>query len=366
MPDEGRAPLSTDSEGWQPYYAATRARPPRAPRSRTMPREIRLAARPNGLPQESNFELAESSLPEPADGEVLVRNLYMSVDPYMRGRMNDVQSYTPPFQLGRPLEGGAVGRVERSRNPDFREGDHVASNLGWREQFVSDGRGLGRIDPAVAPVSAYLGILGGTGLTAYVGLLDLGRPKPGETVFVSAAAGAVGSVVGQIAKLKGCRVVGSAGSQAKIDFLTELGFDAAINYREEELLTALTRHSPDGIDVYFDNVGGDHLQAALALMNPFGRIPACGMISQYNNTTPAPGPNNLTNIVRNRLTVQGFIISDHLDRRPAFLEDMGTWLSEGRVRNRETIVEGLEHAPQALIGLLQGENIGKMLVKLAD
>ena len=332
-----------------------------------MPREIRLTARPVGLPQETDFELAETSLPELAEGEVLVRNLYMSVDPYMRGRMNDVQSYTPPFRLGEPLDGGAVGRVDRSRHPDFQAGDHVTSNLGWREQFVSDGRGLTRVDPAVAPVAAYLGILGGTGLTAYVGLLDIGRPKPGETVFVSAAAGAVGSVVGQIAKLKGCRVVGSAGSPAKIDFLlNELGFDAAINYRAEELVSALSRHCPNGIDVYFDNVGGDHLQAALALLNPFGRVPACGMISQYNNTEPAPGPNNLTNIVRNRLTLQGFIISDHLDRRAAFLAEMATWLHEGRIRNRETVVTGLEHAPRALIGLLQGENIGKMLVKLAE
>jgi NADPH-dependent curcumin reductase CurA len=332
-----------------------------------MAREIRLAARPFGLPKESDFELAESSVPEPEDGQILVRNLLMSVDPYMRGRMNDVKSYTPPFKLGAPLEGGAVGRVERSRNPDFKAGDHVSNNLGWREAFVSDGRGLSRIDPSVAPLTAYLSALGGTGLTAYVGLLDIGKPKPGETVFVSAAAGAVGSLVGQIAKIKGCRVVGSAGSRAKVDFLrNELRFDAAINYHEENLEEALARHCPDGIDVYFDNVGGDHLQAALGLMNPFGRIPACGMISQYNNTTPAPGPNNLTNIVRSRLTLQGFIISDHLDRRPAFIAEMGAWLREGKVKSRETIVEGLENAPHALIGLLQGENTGKMLVKLAD
>lgn len=332
-----------------------------------MPREIRLAARPVGLPKPSDFELAETPAREPGAGELRVRNLYMSVDPYMRGRMNDVKSYTPPFALGKALEGGAVGRVERSNHPNFSVGDYVSSSLGWRDEFVSDGSGLGKIDAAAAPPTAYLGVLGGTGLTAYVGLLDLGRPKPGETVFVSAAAGAVGSVVGQIAKLKGCRVVGSAGSPAKIAYLRdELGFDAAIDYHAEPLEQALARACPDGIDVYFDNVGGDHLQAALALMNPFGRIPACGMISQYNNATPVPGPNNLTAIVRSRLTVQGFIISDHLDRRSAFLADMTTWLRAGAVKSRETIVEGLEHAPTALIGLLQGENIGKMLVKLAD
>ena len=332
-----------------------------------MSREIRLAARPVGFPKDSDFQLTESTLAEPGEGEVLVRNLYMSVDPYMRGRMNDVKSYSPPFKLGEPLEGGAVGRVERSRNPNFKEGDIVGNNLGWREAFVSDGRGLARIDAKAAPTTAYLGVLGGTGLTAYVGLLDIGKPKPGETVFVSAAAGAVGSIAGQIARIKGCRVVGSAGSREKVNFLVnELGFDAAINYREGNLDQALAAHCPNGIDVYFDNVGGDHLQAALGLMNAFGRISACGMISQYNNAQPVPGPNNLTNIVRNRLLVQGFIISDHLDRRAAFLADMSAWIREGEIKHRETVVEGLENAPRAFLGLLQGENTGKMLVKLSD
>ena len=332
-----------------------------------MSQEIRLAARPVGFPKDSDFQLTESTLAEPGEGEVLVRNLYMSVDPYMRGRMNDVKSYSPPFKLGEPLEGGAVGRVERSRNPNFKEGDIVSNNLGWREAFVSDGRGLARIDAKAAPTTAYLGVLGGTGLTAYVGLLDIGKPKPGETVFVSAAAGAVGSIAGQIARIKGCRVVGSAGSREKVNFLVnELGFDAAINYREGNLDQALAAHCPNGIDVYFDNVGGDHLQAALGLMNAFGRISACGMISQYNNAQPVPGPNNLTNIVRNRLLVQGFIISDHLDRRAAFLADMSAWIREGEIKHRETVVEGLENAPRAFLGLLQGENTGKMLVKLSD
>jgi NADPH-dependent curcumin reductase CurA len=329
-------------------------------------REIRLAARPNGEPRDSDFDLVETELPEPGDGQLLVRNLWMSVDPYMRGRMNDVKSYTPPFKLGEALEGGAIGRVERSNNPGFAAGDIVQHNLGWRDAFISDGRGLGKLDATLAPPQAYLGVLGGTGLTAYVGLLDIGKPQPGETVFVSAAAGAVGSIVGQIAKIAGCRVVGSAGSAAKVSWLlNDLGFDAAFDYHGG-VDDQLARACPDGIDIYFDNVGGDHLQAALALMNPFGRIPACGMISQYNNATPQPGPNNLTNIVRQRLTLRGFIISDHLDRRADFLRDMSGWLREGKVKSQETVVQGLENAPRAFMGLLHGENTGKMLVKLAD
>jgi NADPH-dependent curcumin reductase CurA len=328
--------------------------------------EVRLAARPVGLPKESDFQFAERDLPEPRDGEVLVRNIYMSVDPYMRGRMNDAKSYAPPFAIGEPLYGGAVGRIEQSRYPGLEPGDYVSNSLGWREAFVAEGKGLSRIDAKAAPASAYLGVIGGPGLTAYVGLLDIGKPKPGETVFVSGAAGAVGSAVGQIAKISGCRVVGSAGSQEKVDFLlNELGFDAAFNYKEVDLEKALDEACPNGIDVYFDNVGGDHLQAALNHMNMFGRIPACGMISQYNNTEPVPGPNNLRLIVSNRLLVKGFIISDHMDRMPAFVADMGRWLREGKVRYRETVVEGLENAPRALIGLLRGENTGKMLVRLA-
>jgi NADPH-dependent curcumin reductase CurA len=330
-------------------------------------REIRLAARPVGEPREGDFELAETRVGEPAEGEVLVRNLIMSVDPYMRGRMNDVKSYVPPFQLGQPLEGAAIGRVEVSHNPRLSEGDLVMSQLGWRECFVSDGRGLSRVDTSLGPPSAHLGILGGTGFTAHYGLLEIGQPKPGETVFVSAAAGAVGTAVGSIAKLKGCRVVGSAGSDAKVAFLQdELGFDAAFNYKSADLEVALGEACPDGVDIYFDNVGGDHLQAALNHMNPFGRIPACGMISLYNSATPVPGPTNLALIVRQRLTVKGFIISDHFDRRRQFLEDTAAWLREGRVKNVETVVEGIENAPRAFIGLLHGENVGKMVVRLGE
>ena len=331
----------------------------------TVNREVRLAARPVGLPKATDFQLVETEVPEPQDGEILVRTIFMSVDPYMRGRMNDVKSYVPPFELGQPLQGGAVGRVERSRNRDYREGDYVQSSFGWREYFVSNGAGLGKVEPLAGSLSAHLGVLGGTGLTAYVGLLDIGQPKDGETVFVSAAAGAVGSIVGQIAKLKGCHVVGSAGSDAKVAFIRdELGFDAAFNYKTTGIEDALAQTCPDGIDVYFENVGGDHLQAALNHMNPFGRIPVCGMISVYNNDAPAPGPNNLGTIVRQRLLAKGFIISDHLDRRAAFVADMSAWIREGKVKSRETIVEGIDNAPAAFIGLLQGENIGKMLVKL--
>jgi NADPH-dependent curcumin reductase CurA len=331
----------------------------------TVNREVHLAARPVGLPKEGDFELVETEIPEPGEGEILVRNIFMSVDPYMRGRMNDVKSYVPPFQLRQPLQGGALGRVERSSHPGYRKGELVTSGLGWREFFVSDGTGISKVDASVRPVSAHLGVLGGTGFTAYVGLLDIGQPVVGETVFVSAAAGAVGSVAGQVAKIKGCRVVGSAGSDEKVAWLrNELGFDAAFNYRTTGLEEALSQTCPNGIDVYFDNVGGDHLQAALNHMNPFGRIPACGMISNYNNASPAPGPNNLGQIVRQRLLMKGFIISDHADRRPAFNSEMTAWLSDGRVRNRETIVHGIENAAAALIGLLQGENLGKMLVKV--
>lgn len=329
-------------------------------------REIHLAARPNGWPKPSDFKLVETDIPSPGDGEVLIRNLYMSVDPYMRGRMNDVVSYSPPFRLNAPMEGGAVGRVERSNNPAFKEGAHVTGSIGWREYHLSNGNGLTVVDPAAAPLSAHLGVLGGTGLTAYVGMLDIGRVKAGETVFVSAAAGAVGSVAGQIAKVAGCRVIGSAGADDKVAYLKdELGFDGAFNYKSTPPVQALAELCPDGIDVYFENVGGDHLQAAIEHMLPFGRIAACGMISQYNNATPAAGPNNLTQIVRKRLTMQGFIISDHLGRREAFVRDVSGWLREGKLTYRETVVDGIDHAVDAFLALLRGDNTGKMLVRLA-
>jgi NADPH-dependent curcumin reductase CurA len=334
--------------------------------SQTVSREIRLKHRPVGLPQESDFELVSVPLPQPGAGAVLVRNLYMSVDPYMRGRMIDQPSYVQPFQVGQPLDGGCVGQVVQSQSDKLQVGDHVLGRKGWREYYVSDGGDLTRVDASLAPVQAYLGTLGMPGLTAYVGLLDIGRPKAGETVFVSAAAGAVGTVVCQIAKLKGCRVVGSAGSPNKVDWLREVaGVDAALNYKDVESLTAeLGRLCPHGIDVYFENVGGAHLEAALEHMNPFGRIALCGMISHYNETEPGSGPRNLRVAVRKRLTLQGFIVSDHLQRQAQFYADMGAWIAAGKIKWQETIVDGIERAPQAFIGLFKGENLGKMLVRL--
>jgi NADPH-dependent curcumin reductase CurA len=333
--------------------------------SEIMNREIRLAAHPVGWPKASDFELVETSLPEPAEGEVLARNIYMSVDPYMRRRMVDQKSYMPGFQLGEALQGGAIGRVLASKAPDFSEGDFVSSMLGWREYFAAPGAILRKIDPKGAPLSYHLGVLGMPGLTAYVGLLDIGQPKAEETVFVSAASGAVGSVVGQIAKLEGCRVVGSAGSDAKVKLLREeLGFDAAFNYREVKLDAALAEACPEGIDIYFDNVGGAQLDAALLRMNPFGRIPACGMISQYNVEGPPPGLRYLATIIANRITLKGFIVSDHFNRLPDFQADMSRWLSEGKIVVKETVIEGIENAVAAFLGMLRGENIGKMIVKL--
>lgn len=330
-------------------------------------REIRLKKHPVGMPRESDFELAEVPIAEPKEGEVLVHNIYMSVDPYMRGRMIDRESYTPPFKLGEPLSGGSVGQVVVSNLDMFQVGDYVLSMHGWREYFVSASAGLTKIDPTLAPIRAFLGTVGMTGMTAYVGLMDIGQPKKGETVFVSAAAGAVGSVVCQIAKIKGCRVVGSAGSEEKITWLiNEAGVDAAFNYKKtENLISELRMHCPNGIDIYFENVGGQHLEAALQLMNNFGRIPVCGLISQYNAIKPQPGPYNLAYILTKRLTIKGFIISDHYDRLPHFFADMNQWIADGEMKWNETIIDGIENAPKAFIGLFKGENLGKMLVRLS-
>jgi NADPH-dependent curcumin reductase CurA len=330
-------------------------------------REIQLKSRPVGLPREENFELVEVTLPPLQEGEVLVRNAFMSVDPYMRGRMYDRASYVPPFQIGAPLDGGCVGQVvESAGKAAYQVGDYVSGRQGWREYYISDGSGLTKIDPTWVPLQAYLGTVGMPGMTAYVGLLDIGEPKAGDTVFVSAAAGAVGSIVCQIAKIKGCRVVGSAGSGAKLQWLRQVaGVDAAFNYKDvASLVDELGRHCPGGIDVYFDNVGGDHLEAALEHMNAFGRIALCGMISQYNEAKP--GPSNLSHAVRKRLTMQGFIVSDHTDRLSAFHQDMETWIKAGQIRWEETVVDGLENAPKAFIGLFSGDNMGKMLVRLHD
>jgi NADPH-dependent curcumin reductase CurA len=279
----------------------------------------------------------------------------------MRGRMNDVKSYVPPFQIGEPLYGAAVGEVVASRNERFAEGDWVSHQLGWRELAASDGRGVMKVDPSVAPPQAYLSVLGMIGLTAYVGVLDIGQPKEGETVFVSGAAGAVGSLAGQIARIKGCHVIGSAGSDEKVAWLRdELGFDRAFNYKTASLRDELA----DGIDIYFDNVGGEHLEAAIFALRTYGRIVACGSISRYNDTEARPGPRNLSMITTKRLRMQGYIVFDHNDRYAEFARDASGWLRDGSLKYRETIVEGIEHAPDAFVGLLEGENIGKMLVKL--
>ena len=329
-------------------------------------REIHLRSRPHGLPTAENFALVNVELPAPGEGQVLVRNRFLSVDPYMRGRMRDTRSYTPPFGLDEPLTGGAVGEVVISASDQFAAGDFVLHMLGWREYALVDGRGLTKVDPSLAPLQSYLGVLGMPGMTAYVGLLDIGKPQPGETVFVSGAAGAVGSEVCQIAKIQGCRVVGSAGSAAKTRWLKEVaGVDEAINYKEtNNLRRALKQACPDGIDVYFENVGGAHLEAALQYMNNYGRIAVCGMISMYNATAASPGPANLTLMIGRRLHMQGFIVSDHPERRDDFLRDVSGWMREGQLKWEETILEGIERAPEAFIGLFHGENLGKMLVEV--
>ncbi|MGC5010811.1 NADP-dependent oxidoreductase [Streptosporangium sp. DT93] len=336
---------------------------------RTVSREVRLASRPSGPPVPENFELAEIDLPAPEDGEVLVRNLFMSVDPYMRGRMNDSRSYVPPFRIGEPLDGGALGEVVVSRAPGLSPGDVVVHGQGWREYAVIDAGQARTVEeiPGV-PLSVYLGALGMTALTAYVGLLDIAGLKEGDVVFVSGAAGAVGSLAGQIARLKGAsRVVGSAGSPEKIaHLLGDLGYDAAFDYHDGAVDEQLARVAPDGIDLYFDNVGGDHLRAAIGALRTHGRVAMCGAISAYNATGPVPGPDNLGLAVGKRLTLRGFIVSDHLDRTPDMIAEVGAWIREGKVAFTETVVDGLENAPQAFIDMLGGANTGKMVVRLGN
>jgi hypothetical protein len=327
-------------------------------------REIRLVARPQGFPGEDLFEVAETRIPDPSEGQVLIRNAYFSVDPYMRPRMNDVRSYVAPFTLGEAMTGGAVGRVAASRNSRYSEGDWVLHQLGWREWALSDGSALRRLDPSAAPLSTALGVLGMPGFTAWYGLFALGAPTSGETVLVSGAAGAVGSAAGQMAAIAGCRVIGSAGSAEKVAWLGELGFDAAFDYREQSPRDALKELAPDGIDIYFDNVGGDHLEAAIGALGTHGRVVACGSISRYNDAEPAPGPRNMFLVVTKRLRIEGFIISDHFDRFGEFAREAAEWVRDGRLQYRETVIDGIENAPLAFLGLLRGENIGKMLVKV--
>jgi len=331
-----------------------------------MARQITLASRPNGWPTAENFALVEVETPEPAEGQLVVRNQFMSVDPYMRGRMNDVKSYVPPFQIGQPLDGGAVGEVVSSRAEGFGPGDLVLHGLGWRDVAVLDARHVRKVAPLDGlSASAYLGVLGMTSLTAYAGLLDVAEFKPGDAVFVSGAAGAVGSIAGQIAKLKGAsRVIGSAGSAEKVAHLLDLGFDAAFNYKDGPVAQQLKQAAPDGIDVYFDNVGADHLEAAIGSLNQHGRVAMCGAIAVYNDTAPAAAPRNLALAIGKRLTLRGFIVNDHSARMPEMVAEIGGWLREGKISFQETVVDGLANAPEAFLGLLRGENTGKMVVRL--
>jgi NADPH-dependent curcumin reductase CurA len=334
-------------------------------------REFHLKSRPVGAAGLDNFELVERELPDLAEGQLLVRALWMSVDPYMRGRMNEGPSYIAPFAIGKPLEGDAIGVVEESRDARFRPGYLVKHFFGWRDVAVVDAEGVTRVDPSAAPLPAWLGPLGIPGLTAWAGLLHIARLKEGETVFVSGAAGAVGSIALQIARIKGARVIASVGSPAKARWVKdELGADAVIDYKNHatsgDLARALAKAAPQGIDVYFDNVGGDHLEAALAVANNFARFAICGMIALYNDAAPQPGPRNMTALIVKRITLKGYMILDHLDLIPAFNSEMIGWLREGKIKSRETIVEGLENAPKAFLGLFSGDNTGKMLVKIAE
>ncbi|MEU3981632.1 NADP-dependent oxidoreductase [Streptomyces sp. NPDC026672] len=329
-------------------------------------REWHLLSRPVGWPKPEDFALVETEPPEPGAGQVLVRNEYLSVDPYMRGRMSAAKSYAAPFELGRVMLGGAVGEVVASAAEGFAVGDRVLHFLGWREYAVVDAKSAVKVDPQAAPLSAYLGVLGMTGLTAYAGLLRTAAFQEGDTVFVSGAAGAVGSQVGQIARLKGAsRVVGSAGSDDKVRLLVEeYGFDAAFNYKDGPVGKQLRAAAPDGIDVYFDNVGGEHLEAAIGSLNLRGRIAVCGMISVYNTTEPVPGPKNLARLIQTRGRIEGFLVGDHYDLQPQFVQEVGPWVASGALKYRETVVEGIDRAVEAFLGVLRGDNTGKMIVKL--
>jgi hypothetical protein len=328
----------------------------------TPSREVHLVSRPEGPPQTSDFALVATEVPDPGEGQVLVRNLYMSVDPAMRPRLSVGQA------LNEAMAGGAIGRVEKSRHASLREGDLVTDRFGFREAFVCDGKGLAplRTEPGL-PLTAYMHALGGPGFTAYGGLLHIGALKDGEQVFVSTAAGAVGSIAAQIAKIKGCYVVGSTGSDDKVRWLLdEARLDAAINYKAEPIRSALKRAAPNGVDVYFDNVGGEHLDAALAGMNLLGRVAVCGMISGYNEAGARTTVRNLANIIYGRITLRGFTAADFMHLQDQFRADMTGWLKDGRIKTQETVYDGIENAAAALVGLMQGANTGKMLVKLAD
>ncbi len=328
-------------------------------------RQFLLRRRPAGNPTADDFEFRSVPVPAgPIDG-VLRRTVYLSLDPYMRGRMSDAESYATPVAIGQVMVGQTVSRVIASNNPEFAPGDFVTGYDGWQDYAVSDGATLRKLDPAAAPLTYALGVLGMPGMTAYVGLIDIGQPKAGETVLVSAASGAVGSIVGQIAKIKGCRAVGVAGSAEKCRYVTdELGFDACVNYKSDTFRADLKAACPNGVDVYFENVGGEVLRAALSQLNVGARIPFCGNIADYNATSSTPGP-NLRPLLVKRAMMKGFIVFDHNDRRPAFLRDVGQWVREGRIKYREDIVDGLEHTPATFMRLFDGRNFGKLIVRVS-
>ena len=334
-------------------------------------RRILLNARPEGFPAEADFRLDEAPAPEPAAGEMLVRTIYLSLDPYMRGRMNAGPSYAAPVELGDVMTGGTVGQVVASRHDGFAEGDFVLAGAGWQEYGLSDGRGVRKLDPGAAPLSTALGVLGMPGLTAYVGLLEVGGLKAGDTVVVSAASGAVGAVVGQIARIKGNRVVGVAGARKKCDYVVdELGFDACVSHRSDTLAGDLKAACPDGIDLYFENVGGRVFDAVVPLLNQFARVPVCGRIASYNATSLPQGPNRVPQLMGlvlvRRLNIRGFIVFDHAHLEADFLRDVGGWIRSGELKYREDVVEGLDNAVGAFLGLLRGENFGKLLVRVSD
>ncbi len=333
-------------------------------------RRIVLVSRPSGVPTPSNFRLEEADMPDLPDGQVLLETIYLSLDPYMRGRMSDAKSYADPIAIGEVMVGATVSRIIQSRHGDWKEGDIVVAYAGWQTHAISDGSDLRRIDPATAPISTGLGVLGMTGFTAYAGLRNIGRPKPGETVVVAAASGAVGSVVGQIARIQGARAVGIAGGPEKCAFVKdELGFDAAIDHRDPDFARQLAEACPDGIDVYFENVGGAVWDAVLPLLNDFARVPLCGMISHYNDDGLAKPSNDrlpasMKVIQQRSITVRGFMNVEFIDQQPEFLEQAATWIADGRLKYREDIVDGLENAPDAFIGLLEGKNFGKLVVRV--
>lgn len=329
-------------------------------------RQILLKSRPTGAPSAANFELVSTPAPEPKDGEVLLKTLFLSLDPYMRGRMNDGPSYAAPAVVGQPMVGGTVSQVAASKNKDFKEGDVVGSYVGWQDYAVSNGAGLTRLDPKIVkPYSLALGLLGMPGMTAYAGLMDIGQPKPGETVVVSAASGAVGSVVGQLAKLKGCRAVGVAGGPEKCKYVVEtLGFDACIDHRTDKLRDQIAAACPKGIDFYFENVGGATQRAVWPLLNNFSRVAVCGMIASYNDPNPQAGP-DLRSVLVKRMTVRGFIVTELAPKFPNAIAELAQAYHQGKIKYREDVVEGLEKAPEAFFGLLQGKNFGKLVVKVA-